>query len=318
MFQLLYLKCTSPRKDLDAFQSFISRSKQALESIKQNPEYLFRDSAYNTLYQGNKRAHLIESTTDYDKINIDNAINYYKQRLGSPAGMYYTIIGSFTEDQIVPLIKKYIGGMPSADINTKYKDIGLFPKTGNQSFMMHKGSEPQAMLIHYITGKMPFNAEENFKLEQLNAIINNKIIDTIREKMSAIYGGGLGGKLNKYPREEFLIQSWLPCSPDNLENVNTAFFNLLESTKKTGGITELDLKKVREPAIEQNKVNLKKNDYWIDAMQTSFLNGTNPEQILLKEQKLKALKVEQLVETARKFYSGSNVFKAEWLPEIKK
>jgi len=162
---------------------------------------------------------------------------------------------------------------------------------------------------------MPFNPEDNFKLEQLNAIINNKIIDTIREKMSAIYGGGIGGKLNKYPREEFLIQSYFPCSPANIENVNSALFSLIESTKVTGGITELDLQKVREPAIEQNKVNLKKNDYWIDFLQTSFLNGTNPEWILTKEQKLKSIKTEQLVETARKFYSSPNVFKAEWLPE---
>jgi len=318
MFQLLYLKCTSPRKDEAAFKSYISRSKQMLESIKQNPQYLFMDSAYNTYYQGNKRAHLIESTSDYDKINIDNAIMYYKQRLGNQSGMYYTIVGSFTEGQIVPLIEKYIGGMPSGEINTKYNDIGLFPKTGEQSFTLHKGSEPQAMLMHYITGKMPFNADDNFMLEQLNEVINNKIIDTIREKMSAIYGGGIGGSMHKYPREEFLIQSYFPCSPDNIEKVHIAFLNLIESSKITGGISELDWQKVREPAVAQNKVNLKKNEYWLNVLQNAFLNGTDPERILTKEQRLDAIKVDQLVETARKFYSGQNIYKAEWLPEIKK
>ena len=318
MFQLLYLKCTSPRKDDGAFKSYISRSKQMLESLKQNPQYLFMDSAYNTYYQGNKRAHLIESTSDYEKINIDNAIQYYKQRLGNQSGMHYTIVGSFTVEQIVPLIEKYIGGMPSAEINTQYKDIGLFPKSGKQSFTLHKGSEPQAMLMHYITGKMPFNPDDNFMLEQLNEVINNKIIDTIREKMSAIYGGGIGGSLQKYPREEFLIQSYFPCSPDNIEKVHTAFLDLIESTKLTGGITDLDWQKVREPAIEQNKVNLKKNEYWLNILQNAFLNGTDPERILTKEQRLNAINVEQLVVTAKKFYSGPNIYKAEWLPEIKK
>ena len=318
MFQLLYLKCTSPRKDEAAFQSFISRSKQALESVKQNPQYLFIDTSYNTLYQGNKRAHLIESASDYDKINIDNALAYYKQRMGNQNGMHYTIIGSFTEAQILPLIEKYIGGMPSAEINIQYKDIGLFPKTGAQSFTLHKGSEPQAMLMHYITGKMPFTPDDNFMLEQLNDVINNKVIDTIREKMSAIYGGGIGGSLQKYPREEFLIQSYFPCSPDNIEKVNKAFFDLVESTKVKNGITELDWQKVREPAIEQNKVNLKKNEYWLNILQNASLLDTDPERILTKEQRLKAIKVEQLVETARKFYSSPNVFKAEWLPETTK
>jgi len=318
MFQLLYLKCTSPRKDESAFQSFISRSKQELESLKQDPQTLFMDTAYNTFYQGNKRAHQIESAANYDMINIDNAIDYYKQRICNPTGMYYNIVGSFTEEQITPLILKYIGGLVPAEINTQYKDIGLFPISGKNSFTLHKGSEPQAMLMHYITGKMPFNPDDNFMLAQLNAIINNKVTDTIREKMSAIYGGGCYGSLQKYPREEFRIQSYFPCSPDNIEKVNTAFLGLIESTKVTGGITEYDWKQAREPAIEQNKVSLKQNDYWLNALQTAFLNGTDPERILTKEQRLTAIKPEQLVETARKFYSGPNIFKAEWLPATSK
>jgi len=317
MFQLLYLKCTSPRSDASAFQSFVSRSKQQLESLKQDPQYLFVDTAYNTFYQGNKRAHMIESAADYDMINMDRSVNYYKQRICNPAGMYYTIVGSFTEEQIRPLIEKYIGGLVPSEINTQYKDIGLFPKTGKNSFTLHKGSEPQAMLMHYITGKMPYNPDDNFMLDQLNAVINNKVIDTIREKMSAIYGGGCGGTLQKYPREEFLVQSYFPCSPENVENVNTAFMGLIESTMKTGGITEYDWTQAREPALEQNKVSLKQNDYWLNYLQGAFLNGFDPERILTKDERLRAIKVEQLVETARKFYSNPNIFKAVWLPEKK-
>jgi zinc protease len=315
MFQLLYLKCTSPRKDEIAFQSFVSRSKQQLESLKQNPQYLFMDTAFNTLYQGNERAHLIENASDYNKIDIDHAIDFYKQRIGNPSGMYYTIVGSFTESQIIPLIEKYIGGLVSSEINTQIKDLGLFAKPGNNTFTLKKGSEPQAMLMHYITGKMPFNPDDNFILGQLNAIINNKIVDTIREKMSAIYGGGCGGSLKKYPREEFLIQSSFPCSPDNIEKVHAAFIELIESTQKTGGITEIDLQKVREPALEKNKVNLKKNEYWLNNLQNAYLLGTDAERILNTEQRLRSLTPEQLVNTARKFYSTPNLFKAVWLPE---
>jgi zinc protease len=318
MFQLLYLKSSSPRKDEAAFQSSVSRSKQQLELLKQNPQYLFIDSAFNTFYQGNARAHMIQNVSDFDKINIGNAVSYYAERMGNPNGMNYTIVGSFTEEQILPFILKYIGGMVSADINKGIKDIGLFPMTGNHSFTLHKGTEQQAMLMHFITGKMPFNEDDAFMLEQLNAVLNNKVIDTIREKMSAIYGGGCNGSLQKYPREEFLVQSYFPCSPDNIEKVNTAFLGLIESTKKTGGITEYDLTQAREPALEKNKVDLKLNDYWLNALQSSYLNGTDPERILTREQRLEQIKPEQLVETARKFYTDPSIFKAEWLPEVAK
>ncbi len=208
--------------------------------------------------------------------------------------------------------------MVSSPINTEIKDLGFYPKTGNSTFTLKKGSEQQAMLMHYISGKMPFNPDDNFMLGQLNEIINNKIIDTIREKMSAIYGGGCSGSLQKYPREEYLIQSGFPCSPDNIEKVHTAFIGLIESAKVTGGITETDLNNVREPALEKNKVDLKENNYWLSVMQNAYLLGIDSERILTKEQRLRALTPEQMVETARKFYSNPSILKAVWLPEKEK
>jgi zinc protease len=318
MFQLIYLKCSSPRKDPQAFQSFVSREKQQLESIKQNPQYLFMDSAYNTLYQGNKRAHLIESPSIYDKINIDNAISFYRQRLCNADGMYFTIVGSFTIDQIKTLVEKYLGSLPSGNIDKNYKDMGLRTVRGKVNFTLRKGSEQQAMLTHSITGDMPYNPDDNFLLSQLNAIINNMIIDTIREKMSAIYGGGCGGGITRYPREEFLIQSQFPCSPDNIAKVDSAFFSLIEFTKKDGGISGDDWKRVREPALERYKVSIKTNEYWLGGLQNAFLNKTDPERIVTYEQRVKDVTPEKLVQTSRKFYTRNNVLKSEWLPEEKK
>jgi len=317
MFQLIYLKCTAPRKDAEAFKSYISREKQQYESLKQNPQYLFMDSSYNTLYQGNKRAHLIENPAIYDLMQIDNAISFYNQRLCNANGMYYTLVGSFTLEQIMPLVEKYLGGLPSGEITKTYSDMGLRTLKGDQKFTLRKGSEQQAMLMHFFTGDMPFNPDDNFLLSQLNAVINNQIIDTIREKMSAIYGGGCGGTITKYPREEFMIQSQFPCSPDNIEKVHTAFLGLIENAKKDGGITADDWKRVREPGLERYKVSIKTNDYWLNGLQNAFLNGTDPGRIITAEQRYQAVTPEKLVLTARKFYTLQNLMKAEWLPETK-
>lgn len=317
LFQLIWLKCTSPRIDPQAFQSYVSREKQQLESIKQNPQYLFMDTAYNTFYRGNKRAHLIENASIYDQMKMENAVNYYKQRLCNANGMYYTFVGSFTLELITPLIEKYLGSLPSGNIIKNFRDLGIVPVEGEHSFTLHKGSEQQAMLMHYFTGKMPYDPEDNFLLSQLNAILNNQIVDTIREKMSAIYGGGCGGGIVKFPREEFIIQSQFPCSPKNIEKVNTAFLGLIDNTKVDGGITPKDLERVREPALEHFKVNIKTNDYWLTGLQNAYLYGTDPERIITFDRRLQAITPEKLVQIARKFYSRKNLLKAEWLPEDK-
>ena len=318
MFQLLYLKCTEPRIDKEAFKSYITRSKQQLELTKQNPENLFSDTVYNILYQGNSRAHQIENPADYDKINLDNAVAYYLDRIGNPSGMYYTIVGTFTEQQILPLIEKYIGGLAAKTSKAAYKDLGMNTIKGKQSYTLRRGSEQKAMLTHYFTGTATYNPDEDFLLGQLNRVINNKITDTIREKMSAIYGGGFYGSVTKYPKEEYLLQSYFPCSPDNIKKVDSAFMSLVAGVKVAGGITDKDWTGVREPAIQTYKVNIKKNQYWLSILQSSYMNGTDPERILTVEQRLQAITPEKLIETAKKFYSTPNIFTGQWLPENKK
>jgi zinc protease len=318
MFQLLYLKCTEPRIDKEAFQSFVTRSKQQLELTKQNPENLFSDTVYNILYQGNPRAHQIESPTDYDKINLDRAVAFYLDRIGNPSGMYYTIVGTFTEAQITPLIEKYIGGLTAKASKAEYKDMGMNTIKGKQSYTLRKGSEQKAMLTHYFTGASTYNPDDNFLLSQLNGVLNNKITDTIREKMSAIYGGGFYGSVSKYPKEELTLQSYFPCSPDNIKKVDSAFLKLVDGVKMAGGITEKDWQGVREPGIQSYKVNIKKNSYWLNNLQSFYLNGVDPERILTVEQRLQAITPEKLIETAKKFYSTPNIFTGMWLPENKK
>lgn len=316
MFQLIYLKSTSPRKDKEAFKSYVSREKQQLQFLKQNPMYLFIDTTYNVLYQGHSRAHQIENPETYDKINLDNAVKFYKERIGNANGMYYTFVGSFKVEEIKPLIEKYLGSLPSDKIETKIKDIGLFPVQGKKSFVLNKGKEQQAMLLHYINGKSVFNAEDNFHLSQLNEVINNFIIDTIREKMSAIYGGGTGGSISKYPRQEYLIQTYFPCSPDNIEKVNEAYLKLIELVKTDGGITDKEWERVREPALKQYQVDIKTNDYWLGALTNAHYNQTDPNRILSVEKRLNAITPAKLTQIARKFYNSKNIMTAKWLPEI--
>jgi len=317
MFQLIYLKCTEPRKDMEAFGSFIVRSKQELELLKQNPENLFADTLYNTLYQGNPRAHQIESPDDFDKINIDNAVAFYKERIGNPSGMYYNFVGTFTEEKIKPLIEKYIGGIPAGTSKAEYKSLGMNIKQGNNSFTLHKGKEQKAMLTHYFSKEIAYNVDDNFKLTQLNGVINNRITDTIREKMSAIYGGGFRGSISKFPKEEMLVQSYFPCSPQNIEKVDEAFMKLVEETKIPGNITDKDWERVRIPAIETYRVNVKKNNYWLNILQSAYLYNTDPERILTVEKRLNDITPAQLVEIAQKYYTKPNIFKGFWLPESK-
>lgn len=171
------------------------------------------------------------------------------------------------------------------------------------------------MLSHNIYGDAAYNPDDATNLNMLNEIINNKITDTIREAMSAIYGGGIGGTLMKIPTEKYMLQSRLPCGPENVAKVDDAFWKIIESVKKPGGITLADLDKARKPLLERNKVRVKTNAFWIGIMMDAEKNGYSAERALTYEERVNAITPEKLVEIANKYYDGKNVYTSTWLPE---
>ncbi len=317
LFQLIYLKCTSPRLDETAFQSFVNREKQQIETLRSNPQYLFMDSSHLVMYDNNPRTHLIPVASDFDKINLNHVVQFYKDRMSSANGMDYFFIGSFKEEDIKPLIEQYIGGLPGNQISTHYKDLNLDAISGQHSFILHKGKEEKSMISDYIYGPITYDINDETLTALLTDVINNQIVDTLREKMSGIYGGGISLSLSKYPKETAQMRSSLPCGPENVEKLQVAFWKLIEGSKQKGDITPKDLEKVTETAIQKYKVNIKTNEYWISVLSRYDLLGNDPERILTYEARVKAVTAEQLTRMANKYFSLPNIFRSLWMPEEK-
>lgn len=316
-FELLHLMSTSPRVDETAFASFINRSKQELENIKLDPGTTFADSMAFVMNQKNPRGREVPTAADYDAINLNNALNFYKQRFGNANGMQYFIVGSVDMETLKPLLEKYIGSLDGGQIDTKFKDLKIVPTSGNNTFTLNMGSEPKSMIGHRIYKDVAFNADDNFALAQLNEIINNKITDVLREKMAVIYSGGMGGGISKFPTERFMAQTFLPCGPENVEAADKAFWEIMKSVTEPGGITEDDWNKAKQTSIQKNKTRLQNNGYWANALNAAALNDQDPERMLTVEERLDKINPQVLMEIAKKFYTNANVYKGFLMPETK-
>ncbi len=80
-----------------------------------NPQVAFIDTVYKVLYQNNPLAPTaVPKAENYDKISLDRSLQIYKERLGDLSGMDINIVGSFKEEEIIPLIEKYIASLPAS------------------------------------------------------------------------------------------------------------------------------------------------------------------------------------------------------------
>lgn len=312
--QLIYLKCSSPRKDQEAFESFINKNAQMMADQKSDPQTHYMDSLNQYMYKNHPRSKEIYSEAEYRTINMNNAVAFYNERFNTANGMNYFFVGSIPAASFKGLVEKYIGGLGNTQVAAKSADLGMEPIMGENSFTFRKGSEPKSMVNEMSYFNTPYNMKDELLLNLLSEVINNRITEIIREKMSAIYGGGVGMRLSKFPKEKFTMQSFLPCGPENAEKVKAAFWDIVKECKKPGNITADELKKSTETAIQKYKVNIKNNGYWLGALSKYQQYGIASENLLNYESRVRSVTTAQLAEVANKYLSSKNVLHALLMP----
>jgi zinc protease len=314
MLQLVYLYFTEPRKDMELFNSFVSKQQAMYQNMTANPQHTFQDSVLTTLYNDHPWAPSLPTPETFSKIDPDRILEIYKDRFGNAQGFTFVLVGKLDMDTLKPLIATYLGSLPSTDKTPTYKDVGLRPASGPLKKEVRKGTEPKSLIRMFWNGETTFSLEEQFKIQAMVEAINIKIIETLREDMSGIYGGGMYGALNKYPYNSYSFGITLPCGPENVDKLIAATLQEIEKIKKNGP-SEADLNKVKETWKQQYLVNIKDNNFWARHLIQSEELGTDPSRILSYEKRVDALAPKDVQDMAKKYLDMNNYVQFVLNPE---
>ena len=313
--QMMYLYFTQPRKDEGLFKSYITRNKSSIQFIKQNPQAWYQDTLTKILYNNHPWAESgIPAPEDFDKLDLDKLFSIYQQIFGNANGMHYTFVGNIDTEKAKPLFEKYIGSLPAAPGENKYKDNGVRMLNGITEANLKKGKASQSMINIMFEGECEYSREDKIALAALIEVLNIKIIEKLREDMSGIYGGGMQGSIVKRPYVHYSISARLPCGPENVDKLTKAFFDILKESQEKG-VEQKDLDKVKETWTKQYHVNLQNNDWWLTGLSNAWIDQINPENILDYEQRVNAIKIEDLQKAAKKFLTMNNMAKSVLYPE---
>jgi len=315
MLQLVNLYFTSPRKDEALFEGWKEKQHSQSEFALADPQTAFVDTFYQMLYQKNPLAPVIIPKPEFfDKINLDKSMAIYKEQFSDANDFNFIFTGSFDVEKIKPLLATYIGSLPSAGKPAAFVDNGVRPVKGDISLAVKKGTEPKSLVVAVFSGEIPYSEDLALKTKALTEILNIKIIEDLREKMGAIYGGSISGGLNKYPYNNYSLFLVLPCGPENVDTLLKAATAELNDIK-TNGPSQENLDKVKKTWIEQYKVQIKENGYWSGKLQGIYFQGDDPNSIFDYEKNVNALTIDDIKATANKIFDGKNVFQSALYPE---
>lgn len=317
MFQLLYLKVTDQRKDTALFNSYIKKQKSAVAMSLANPQTAFVDTIGKFVYNNSPLAPIsVARPEDFDKINLERCQQIFKERLGDATGMHFVFTGSFKEETIIPLIEKYIASLPASGKKTNFTDNKLRPVKGSHTFTFNKGKEEKSIVIQMYNGEIPYSEDLALKADALTEAMNIRIIEELREKAQAIYGGGLQGGLQKEPYPSYQLLAFLPTGPAKVDTLVRGLQALIDEMQKKGPSTEV-LDKVKKQWLEQHREDLKDNNVWASALMGNKVDKEDFNRFIKYETFVNKLTPKDVQVAAQTFLNSKNKIVAIQMPEKK-
>lgn len=315
MLQLTHLYLTAPRKDEALFNGWKEKQKSTSQFAMADPQTAFIDSLFRAIYNNDPLTPVNVPRPEYfDQINLDDALNIYKTLTGDASDFTFIFTGSIDVNKIKPLLETYIGSLPSTGKPANFKDNGLRMAKGDRELKYFKGTEDKSLILQVFSDEVKYSEDLELKAQALTEIINIKVIDDLREKLSAIYGGGMSMNVSKYPYNNFSAVLQLPTGPQAVDTLLTSFKAELDKIKQNGP-EKSDLDKVKKQWIERYRTQIKDNNAWSGKLYNIYFQESDPQRFLNYESVVNALTPEDIKSVANLLFNGKNVLTAVLYPE---
>ena len=267
LMQLVYLNFTSVKKDQEAYDAAVQRTRLQLQNKDLTPESAFSDSLQNTIYGHNPYFAPME-VKDLDKLNYDRQLQIIKERFANPGQFTFYFVGNFDEAKLRPLIEKYIACLPKGK-KENWKAMTTIVNGVHVNKFSRKMETPKAIAFDLYQMPMDYTLDNSVLVDAAGQVLSMVYLKQIREDASAAYSvgafGALGdatGKANG--RGRAVMQDYCPMDPNKVDQaVGLLASGMEECTKK---VDADKVQKVKEYMLKQADEDAKSNSHWLDVL----------------------------------------------------
>ena len=272
MMQLTYLTFTAPRKDAEAFESYKNRMKAQLESAQANPLSSINDSLQKAMYNNHPRVVMMKPEM-VDQIDYDRILEMYNDRFKDASDFTFYFVGNIDLETAKPLIAEYLGALPAINRKETFKDTKMSIRKGVYKNEYAKEQQtPTATIVFLYSGKAPYTLKNDILLSFATQVLDMVYTEEVREKEGGTYGVNCFGDLQKYPKEQLLLQIVFQTDPAKKDKLAGIVVDELKKLAAEGPL-DVHLQKVKEYMLKKYADNQKENGYWMNNLNDYFYYG---------------------------------------------
>ncbi len=318
MMQLAWLKMTAPRKDESAFEVWKQGQLEYVANRRVVPENEFYEDMGVVLSKGHARRTPPEAA-DIEKVDLDQALAFYQDRFGDATDFTFVVVGNVDVDKLRPLVETYLASLPAAGRVETEKDIGVKRPKGVTEKQVLRGTEPKSNVYLTFHGDQKWSKEDAIDIQVLAGVLDIKLREILREKMSGTYGVGVWGWVERRPHPERVFQIEFGCAPENVDKLEKAMFEEFEDLKKNG-VDQATLDGLVETYKRNHDSDLIDNRAWAGWLADSYRYGDDMKTVMDVEDDIKRITSKNVQAAAKKFldkkaYVLGELFPEGWKPE---
>ncbi|CAN5715497.1 insulinase family protein [soil metagenome] len=315
MFQLIHLRFTQPRPDLNAFSVMQGQMKSSIPLQRANPGFLFSEALTSAL-NGDHLRRRMASLEMVEAMNLDKSVAFYQDRFADAGDFTFVFVGSIDLEAMKPLVERYLGSLPTSGRKESWKDTGIRFARGVTERRVEKGVEPKSQAAIVFTGDFDYNQEQRIAISALREVLQTRLHETLREDLGGTYGVTAGVNYTRIPAQEYTVSVNFSCAPDRTEELVKAVFAQVELLKSAGP-TDKQVNDAREKLLRDYETNQKQNSYWLTQLSGRYQSGEPVDSLFGLAEYYKKLTPALIQDAAKRYLNPANHVTVTLFPEKK-
>lgn len=298
MLQLIHLYATKPRKDKEAFETYINELIEENRNSMSNPQQYFFNE-YQKASSGNHiRRQGIFTEAEINTINFERAHEIFADRFSDFSDFTFTLVGNFEAEKIKPLLEKYIASLPSKNRKENWRDVGVYAPKEAINLNLEKGLAAQSNVIISFQKDENWDRKKAMDADAMSAVLNIMVRENLREDKGGVYSPFVGGGLAREPHGSSQVVIFFQCAPEDVEKLVEAVKEEIKSLQ-TNGPSEDNMAKVKETRRRGLETNMKRNNFWMSTINESYKHDESPLQVFDTEKMIENLNAADVQKAAK-------------------
>lgn len=265
MLQITNLRFSKPKYDFRSFAYMQDVLREYLRNHGIKPEHVFRDSLMNVAFDYSPRVWALNRSLA-GKVKYGQIKDIYNGCYSDASKYTFIFCGNVDVSKLRPLIKQYIASLPTDKDEEELKTYeskshkGVKTVDFKQNMFTQKG-----MVGFYQGGTCEYTAKNELMIDMAAQVMENRLIEKIRQKEGAAYSVDLKGDLENYPSPNFNFLCVFDINPVKIDLAAKDVNDELDYWKEHAPTIE-ELNEVKEFKKKRYELNVKLSDYWISIL----------------------------------------------------